>query len=358
MKEKNNLSFFENIFLFLLIFIPLSFLAYFFRWSALSLMLISALGIIPLSKYIGEATDALASRLGTAWGGILNVTFGNATELIIGILALRKGLTDLAKASITGSILGNILLVLGTAILVAGFKYKKMEFNRTAALVSASTLLLAVISLVMPDIFYLTAPSVGANIIEKLSLAVAILILLVYIGYLFFMFSTHKHLYVQEEAKVEKLRWSKLKSIAILLVSTVFVSILSEFLVESVEPVVRRFGWTELFIGVIFVAIIGNAAEHTSAILVALKNRMDLTLQIALGSATQISMLVAPILVLSSWFFPEHMNLIFRPFELVSIALAVFTSNLIIEDGETHWFEGLQLVITYCIMAVAFFLHP
>ena len=347
----------NRIFLAMLAFIPLGLVAWLGHWPPLAIMALSALGIIPLSKYIGESTEALASYLGPAVGGLLNVTFGNATELIIGILALNKGLAEVTKASITGSILGNLLLVLGTAILLAGFKYKKLEFNRTSALASASTLLLAVIALVVPDVFYLTAPGVGRQVVEELSVAVSVLILIAYLGHLFFMFRTHKHLYMQEEAAA-KHPWGWRRSALVLAASTVAVAALSEILVGAIEPVVEKFGWTELFIGVIFVAIIGNAAEHVSAISAALKRQMDLALQIALGSATQIAMFVAPILVLSSLFFGKPMGLVFRPFELIAITLAVLVSNLIVEDGESHWFEGLQLLVAYAVMAVAFFLHP
>ncbi len=355
-KMRSGLSL-EKVFLGMLGFIPLAILGWLFRCPSIWLMLLTSLAIIPLSKYIGQATESLASYLGPALGGILNVTFGNATELIIGILALRHGLTEVVKASITGSILGNLLLVTGSAIFLAGWKYKKLQFNKTAALASASTLLLAVVSLAVPAFFYSTAPGIGRWVTEELSVAVAILILVAYLGNLFFMLRTHKHLY-GEAGKEESPSWNWQVSAFILLASTVAVSFLSEVLVTTIEPVVHSLGWTELFIGVIFIAIIGNAAEHTTAITMAIKNKMDLALQITLGSATQIAMLVAPVLVLASLLFERQLGLVFRPFELVTITLAVLVTNLIVEDGEAHWFEGLQLLIAYGIMAVAFFLHP
>ncbi len=347
----------EKIFLGMLGFIPLAILGWLFHCPSIWLMFLASLAIIPLSKYIGQATESLATYLGPALGGILNVTFGNATELIIGILALRHGLTEVVKASITGSILGNLLLVTGSAIFLAGWKYKKLQFNKTAALASASTLLLAVVSLAVPAFFYSTAPGIDRWVTEELSVAVAILILVAYLGNLFFMLWTHKHLY-GEAGKEESPSWNWQVSAFILLASTVGVSFLSEILVTTIEPVVHSLGWTELFIGVIFIAIIGNAAEHTTAITMAIKNKMDLALQITLGSATQIAMLVAPVLVLASFLFEKQLGLVFRPFELVTITLAVLVTNLIVEDGEAHWFEGLQLLIAYGIMAVAFFLHP
>ena len=318
---------------------------------------ISAIAIIPLAKFIGEATEELSIHTGPALGGFLNATFGNATELIIGVFAIKAGLIEVVKASITGSIIGNLLLVLGMAIFFGGVKFKKQEVNKTAALASAATLLLAAIALIIPAIFLQTAPGVGGGVIENLSLAVAVLMILSYIANLLFSLKTHKHLYTEEVGKVEA-KWSMKKSILILLGATVAVAWMSEILVGSIEPVVAIFGWTELFIGVIFVAIIGNAAEHTSAITMALKNKMDLAVQISIGSATQIVMFVMPVLILISLMFKTQMSIVFNTFELIVIVLSVMIANLIIEDGETNWFEGLQLMIAYFIIAIAFFLHP
>jgi len=287
----------------------------------------------------------------------LNATFGNATELIIGIFALQAGLVEVVKASITGSILGNLLLVLGSAIFFGGLRKEKQNFNPTAAKASASTLLLAVIALVIPAVFLLTSQTMTSGIIEELSIMVSIVMIGVYFASLFFSLYTHKHLYSKDVGQAEA-NWSIKKSIFILLISTVAVAFMSELLVGSIEPLVASFGWTELFIGVIFVAIIGNAAEHTSAITVAIKGKMDLSLQVAIGSATQIVMLVAPVLVLISLLFSTQMSLIFNTFELVAIIFSVFVVNSIIEDGESNWFEGLQLLMAYVIMAVAFYFHP
>lgn len=347
----------DKIFLALLIFVPVAVGANFMHASPLAIFLLSALAIVPLAKFIGEATEELSSYAGAALGGLLNATFGNAIELLIGVLALRAGLIEVVKASITGSIIGNLLLVTGTAMLVGGSKHKKQEFNRTGAMASSATLLLAVIALVMPAIFLQTAPAVGNVVIEELSLFVAVFMIIVYAASLFFALRTHKHLYTEEVAKYEP-KWSKAKSLFILLLATLAVAWVSDILVGSIEPLVTGFGWTELFIGVIFVAIIGNAAEHFSAISMAIKNRMDLSLQISIGSATQIAMFVAPVLVLISLFFKTQMSLIFNLFELVSIVLSVLIINLVVEDGESNWLEGLQLLMAYAIMAVGFFLHP
>ncbi len=347
----------DKILTFLLVFIPVTVAAEIMHASPLIMFVLSALAIIPLAKFIGEATEELTVYTGPALGGFLNATFGNATELIIGIFALQAGLIEVVKASITGSILGNLLLVLGSAIFFGGLKREKQTFNATAAKASASTLLLAVVALVIPAVFLQTSNIPTFAVVEKLSIVVSIIMIVVYLASLFFSLYTHKHLYTEEVGKYEA-KWSIGKSIFILLLSTVAVAFMSETLVGSIEPLVASFGWTELFIGVVFIAIIGNAAEHFSAITVAIKGKMDLALQISIGSATQIVMLVAPILVLISLFFQSQMNLVFNTFELVSIIFSVFVVNSIIEDGESNWFEGLQLLLAYFIMAVAFYFHP
>jgi len=259
----------------LLLFVPIAAIGFWLHFTPLTLFILSALAIIPLAKFIGEATEELTVYTGLAVGGFLNATFGNATELIIGILALKAGLIEVVKASITGSIIGNLLLVLGMAILFGGRKRKKQEFNATAAKASGSTLLLAVVALVIPAIFLQTAPHIGQYIIEELSVFVSIFMIIAYGASLLFSLYTHKHLYSQDVGQAEA-KWSKAKSILILFISTIAVAFMSDILVGSIEPLVVRLGWSELFIGVIFVAIIGNAAEHASAITVAIKNKMDL----------------------------------------------------------------------------------
>ena len=347
----------DKFFKTLLVFVPVTFAAEYFNVSQIWIFALSAFAIIPLAKYIGEATEELSVHTGPALGGFLNATFGNATELIIGIFALQAGLVEVVKASITGSIIGNLLLVLGTAIFCGGLKREKQTFNSTAAKTSASTLLLAVVALVIPAVFLITSTNPSFYVVEKLSVYVSVIMICAYFASLFFSLYTHKHLYTEDVGKVEA-NWSIKKSVVVLFFATVFVAFMSEILVGSIEPLVARFGWTELFIGVIFVAIIGNAAEHTSAITVAIKNKMDLAIQISIGSATQIVMFVAPALVLVSLFLKTPMSLIFNTFELVAIIFSVFVVNSIIEDGESNWFEGIQLLMAYVIMAVAFFFHP
>lgn len=346
----------ERIFLGLLVFTPVAIAANYLHASPLAIFLLSALAIVPLAKYIGDSTEELAARTNPALGGLLNATFGNATELIIGFFALKAGLIEVVKASLTGSIIGNLLFVLGLAMLLGGWGKEKQSFSRTSALASGSSLFLAVIALVMPAIFLATAPSARAGVIEELSIAVSILLLLMYGAGLFFSLRTHKHLYTEELGHTPE--WSQLRSIMTLLVATLAVAWVSEILVGAIEPIVQHLGWTELFIGVIFIAIVGNAAEHFSAVSVAMKNRMDLSLSIAIGSATQIALVAAPVLVLLSLFFAEPMTLVFNTFELIALVLSVIIVNIVVSDGESNWLEGAQLLAAYAVMAIAFFLHP
>jgi len=347
----------ERVFLWLLVFIPIAALASFFHASATAIFFLSALAIIPLAKYIGQATEELAAKTSTALGGFLNVTFGNATELIIGIFALRAGLITVVKASITGSIIGNLLLVLGTAIAAGGAIHKKQTFNRAGALAGGSTLFLAVTALVIPAILPIAAPATSSAAVEQLSVLVAVCMIVLYVANLFFSLFTHKHLYAGEVGRVEN-SWSLAKSVWVLLGATIAVAWMSDMLVGTIDVMARSLGWTELFIGVVLVAIIGNAAEHASAVVMAMKNKMDLALQVAIGSATQMAMFVAPMFVFISLLFQNQMTLIFDTFELVSMFLAVLIVNLVIEDGESNWLEGAQLLVAYVIMAIAFFIHP
>jgi Ca2+:H+ antiporter len=347
----------DKIFTWLLLFAPAALVAEFLGASPLLVFFLSAAAIIPLAKFLGEATEELSSRTGPAFGGFLNATFGNATEVILGFFALRAGLVDVVKASITGSIVGNLLLVLGMAMLVGGVTHKKQKFNRTAALASSSMLFLAVIALVIPAIFIQSVPDANASANHELTILVAIFMLILYVANLIFIFYTHPHLYTEDIGKYEP-KWSIRKSIWILLLTTVSIAWLSEILVGAIKPTISHLGWTQLFIGAVVVAVIGNAAEHTSAVLMAAKNRMDLSLQIAIGSATQIALFVVPLLIFISFAIGHPMNLVFNTFELIAIILSVMIANLAVEDGESNWLEGAQLLSAYAIIAVAFFLHP
>jgi Ca2+:H+ antiporter len=351
----------DVIFLGLLIFTPAAILAAFLGGSPLLVFALSCIAIVPLAKFIGDATETLSEHVGPALGGLLNATFGNATELIIGVLAVRQGLIEVVKASLTGSILGNLLFVLGTAMIAGGVRHKKQEFNKTAAVANGSTLFVAAIALIIPAIFVWTIPSASAVRVGDLNVIVAVIMIIAYIALLWFSNYTHRYLYEEKRAKKLNEReksWDWKKSILVLLLATGAVAWVSDILVGSIQPLIIQLGWTQLFVGVIFIAIVGNVAEHVSAIGFALKNKMDLALQISIGSATQIIMFVAPFLVLVSIFFPFQMDLLFTPFELFTMVLGIVLVNMIIADGESNWLEGVQLISTYLIMAIAFYLHP
>ena len=346
----------------LLVFIPVAVLGRILHWPALAIFILSGLAIVPLAKWMGTATEELAVHVGPGVGGLLNATFGNATELIIAIFALRAGLVNVVKASITGSIIGNILFVLGLALFLGGLKRDKQQFNSTAAGIGASQLTLAVIGLIIPAAFYFTLrdPDVARRdfLEQELSLVVAALLILSYILGLIFSLRTHKHLYSGEDAEaMHGAAWTVRSGVLVLVAATLGVAVMSETLVASLEEAVHVLGWSELFVGVILIPVIGNAAEHLTAVTVAMKNKMDLSLGIAIGSSTQIALLVAPALVFISLLFPQRMNLLFQPFELVAIGLAVLIVNLISNDGESNWYEGVQLLLAYAIVAIAFFFH-
>ncbi len=345
------------IFPFLLLLTPAALVAGALGAPSLVIFLLSAAAIIPLAKYIGDATEDLALRTNPAVGGLLNATFGNATELIVSIFAIEAGLVEVAKAAITGAILGNLLLVLGTAMFLGGRTRERQHFNATAAKAACSMLVLATTALVVPAIFLST--SNAGHSVRTLSVLVAFLMIVAYIANLIFTLHTHKHLYKGEEADERAIapKWSTTKAALVLLFATIAVAVLSEILVDTITPVVEQFGWTQLFIGVIIVAIVGNVAEHLSAVTAAVRNKMDLAIQIAVGSATQVVLFVAPVLVLLSLVFGKPMTLVFNIFELVSIVFAVFVTNAVVEDGESNWFEGFQLIVAYVIIAAAFFLH-
>jgi Ca2+:H+ antiporter len=295
---------------------------------------------------------------------LLNATFGNAAELIIAGIALSKGLINVVKASITGSIIGNVLLVLGLSILMGGTKYKEQRFNRTAARTSVISLSLAAIGLIIPTVFHLAADSSpggwSALVEQKLSLAIAVVLFFTYFCMLGFSLWTHKHFFQGAHAHAEERgrQWSRGKAITILLISTAVVALLSEFLVGTIENVRDSVGLTEVFVGVIVVAIVGNAAEHSAAIVMAMKNKMDLSVGIAIGSSLQIALFVAPVLIFLSYLFGRPMNLEFTMPEVVAVVASVYILFQISGDGETNWIEGVQLLSVYVILGILFFYLP
>ena len=326
----------------------------------------SALGIVPTAALMGRATEELAARSGPGIGGLLNVTFGNAPELIIALFALGQGLHEVVKASIIGSIIGNILLVLGGAMLAGGIGREKQVFSRTTASVQTSMLLLAAAALMMPAIFELVEgkglPHPGAEVVnyggtvEHLSLAVAIVLMATYVAGLFFSLKTHRDIFNPEYGDDGAWGWSTRTSVIALAVAGVLVGVMSEVLVSSIGEASRSIGLSEFFIGVIVVAIVGNAAEHWVAVLVAMKDKMDLAVNIAIGSSAQVALFVAPILVLASFFIGPHpLALVFNGFELGAILLAVLIANYVTQDGESTWFEGVQLLAVYVVFGLAFY---
>jgi Ca2+:H+ antiporter len=327
---------------------------------------VSALGIIPTAALMGRATEELAARSGPGIGGLLNVTFGNAPELIIALFALGKGLQEVVKASIVGSIIGNILLVLGAAMLAGGIGRDKQTFSRTGAGIQTSMLMLAAAALLMPAIFELVEgkglPSPGAvsvhygSTVEHLSLAVAIVLIVTYGLGLLFSLKTHRDLFNPEYEDEDSWGWSTRTSVTALAIAGILVGVMSEVLVGSISEASHSIGLSEFFIGVIVVAIVGNAAEHWVAVLVAMKNKMDLAVNIAIGSSGQVALFVAPVLVLASFFIGPHpLALVFNGFELGAILIAILIANYVTQDGESTWFEGVQLLAVYFVFALAFY---
>ena len=338
----------------LMLAVPASVVLNYMHASPVLIFGIACLGVIPLAGYMGEATEHLSHRTGPAMGGFLNATFGNAAELIIAIAALRAGLVDLVKASITGSILGNLLLILGLA-LIAGSKGRPViRFNRTAAGMSAAMLALAVVGLTFPAIFHSLHPSEVTRELY-MSEGVAVILGVTYVFSLLFALKTHNDLFAGEEHDFPGTPWSIGKAMLVLGVATVGVAVESEILVHSVEAVTATLGLSEIFLGLIVIPLIGNAAEHATAVVVARKGKMDLALNIALGSSTQVALLVAPLLVLAGVILGQNMNLVFQPFEVAAIAMATIVTAIITLDGESHWFEGVQLLAVYAMVAVAAF---
>jgi Ca2+:H+ antiporter len=376
----------RNALLLLLVFVPVALvLRFLFGMRGLAVFITSALAIIPLAGLMGRATEALAEHLGEGIGGLLNATFGNAAELIIAIVALRAGLYDLVKASITGSIIGNILLVFGASALYGGLRYHSQKFNPTAASLGATLLVLSAIGLVVPAIFHLLVQGNPRAHERELSLEIAFVLMITYLLSLLFTLRTHRHLFMgaggeaagdggveprddgieparaarEGEPAAPEAGGSLGRAFLLLAAATVGIAVMSELLVSTVESAASALGMTEVFVGVILVAIIGNAAEHSTAILLAGQDRMDAVIQIAVGSSIQVALFVAPLLVfLSYWIAVRPLDLIFTTLEVVAIAAAVGIMAFVSNDGESHWMEGVQLLAVYLILGIAFYFFP
>ncbi len=354
----------------LLVFVVIAPLAEALHWGALAVFVCSALAIVPLAGLMGEATEKLASRLGAGIGGLLNATFGNAAELIIALMALHRGLYDVVKASLTGSIIGNTLLVLGVSMVAGGFKRERQTFDKAAAAASSTLLFLAAIAMVVPAAFHMLATgSVAQGVLplsreveieHNLSLQISVVLFVTYLLSLLFTLRTHKHLYTgaaEEEHGHE--HGNPMRAVLTLLVATGLIAWMSEMLVGAVEETSHLLGLTEVFVGVIVVAVVGNAAEHSTAVVVAMKNHMDLALNIAIGSSIQIALFVAPVLVFASYAMPHGpMDLRFSTFEVLAIIAAAGVVNLVSQDGESNWLEGALLVAVYVVLGIAFYFLP
>lgn len=352
------------IFFGLLIFVPISAVAYFLGWGELAVFITAAIAIIPLAGWMGHATEEIAVVVGPSLGGLLNATFGNATELIIALIALNAGLINVVKSSITGSIIGNLLLVMGLSMLLGGIKFKEQDFQPVIARMNASSMNLAVIAILIPTAVDFTSPSITEPTLQRLSVAVAIVLILVYGLTLLFSMKTHAYLYdvgtaEEEGAAAEHHEAPNLTLwIGVLLAATLVVAVESEWLVGSLEVATKQLGLSELFTGVILLPIIGNAAEHATAVTVALKNKMDLSVSVAVGSSMQIALFVAPVLVIAGWLMGKPMDLDFNNFQLIAVAVSILIANSISSDGSSNWLEGTLLLATYTIIGLAFFFHP
>jgi len=340
-------------------------------WNPLLVFVSSGLAMIPLAGLLGEATEVLAAHTGPRLGGLLNATLGNAAELIITTMAIREGILnpainehmlDLVRASLTGSILGNILLVLGLSILVGGLKHGLQKFDRSHAGTNATMLILAAAALVIPSLFSHSIEAVNHEAVEYLSLGVAGVMILLYVLAMIYQFrNPGTHSYENAEyttAKQESPHWSVRRAIAVLLLSTAAIVWMSELLVGTVEHVVLQVGISEFFLGIIIIPLIGNVAEHLVSVQVAAKNQMELSLAISVGSSLQIALFVAPLLVFVSLLMGNPLTLVFDQFELIALMAAVLIGGLVSLDGESNWLEGAMLLTVYTIVALAFFWLP
>jgi Ca2+:H+ antiporter len=354
----------KNLLRLLLLFVPLAVVLGLTHASPVAVFATSCLAILPLAGLMGEATEHLSHRAGPAIGGLLNATFGNAAELIIGFMALRAGEIEIVKASLTGSIIGNLLVVLGLAMLLGGWRRSELVFNRLAGESGGSIMILAVVSLVIPAIYAIVTDHARPEQTESLSLDISWILIVVYAASLVFSLKSHRDLFLPpEEASVhgthphEELTevWTVRRSVLVLVVAAGLTGWVSEFLVHAVDQAGHALGMSKVFMGVVIVALIGNAAEHSTAVLVAMKGKMDLAVGIAVGSSAQIALLVAPVLVIAGHAMGIPLGLEFTVLEVVAVVLAVGAVAHLLHDGRTNWFEGVQLLSIYAMLAMAFY---
>jgi Ca2+:H+ antiporter len=349
------------ILLLMLVFVPIAIAAQWLDLPPLVIFITSGLAIIPLAALIANSTEAIATVIGSAWGGLLNATFGNATEMIISIVALRAGLVEVVKASLTGAIIANLLLALGLAIFLGGLRYSEQSFQPAVARINGSSLTLALIVLLTPAAIQYTSTGLPISTINNFSYAAAILLLVYYVLMLFFSMKTHKYIYLEEAHEATEESEGKVNlalSIGILLISTIVLVFISDILVESIEKTISTLGLTKLFTGVILIPLFGGVVEYITCVTFAVNNKMELAVGVAIGSSLQIALFVAPALVLVGWAIGQPMNLNFNPFELVAVAMAVIITNSISNDGRSNWLEGVLLLITYAVLGIAFYFHP
>ena len=345
----------------LLIFVPLSLiLTYLGAVDSTILFVISLLALLPLASKMGEATEELAKIYGGQIGGLLNATFGNAAELIIALIAISRGLEELVKASIAGSIIGNLLFVFGLSLLFGGLKYKEQRFSTELSGMNATMLLIAFMSLMIPSMFHFVPVEHRGNDEQLLSIAVSVLLILLYLLSMVFSLKTHQYLFrvkseKNEHTEAETPKWDRNFAILVLGVATILLALVSEVFVGQVEHVALQFGLTQLLIGAIIVAIVGNAAEHLASIFFALKNDLELSINVTVGSSLQIAMFVAPLTVLAGVMMQKPMDLVFTPLEIIAVFASVLIVNELSSDGKCNWFEGAQLLVMYLIIAVLFF---
>ncbi|HEY9697524.1 MAG TPA: calcium/proton exchanger [Trichocoleus sp.] len=351
----------------LLIFIPISIAAEHLGWGALTVFITSAIAIVPLAIWLSTATEEVALITGPSIGALLNAVFGNATELIIALVALRAGLIDIVKASITGTIISNLLLVMGLSMLLGGLRFKEQKFQPVVARVNGSTMTLAVTAIVLPAMVISTSTGIEPGAISHLSTTVAIVLILVYGLTLLFSLKTHSYLYdvgvveLEEQsqgAEIPEHKPNLLRWVGVLLIATIGVAFESEIFVGAVEEATAGLGLTPLFTGVILLPLVGGAAEYVSAVRVAMKNNMDLSVSIAMGSSLLVALLVAPILVIVGQIIGQPMDLNFNLFEVIAVTIAVAVANLISLDGQSNWLEGILLLATYVVLGAAFYFHP